>query len=89
MSFEAVRNYSTNNNAVIAPDNELKVEQLIKSRLVGISHWATHARVAVAAHAGHDNSLVVKFAQEYVNSHRIFDNLRFLKDFWQFRSSQN
>lgn len=60
MSFEAVRNYPTNNNAAIAPDNELKVELLIKSRLAGISHWVTHARVSVAAHAGHENPVALE-----------------------------
>ncbi|MGE0129031.1 MAG: sigma-54-dependent transcriptional regulator [Blastocatellales bacterium] len=59
MSFEAVRNYATNNGAVITSDNELKVEQLIKSRLVGLSHWVAHASVAVATHAGHDNPIVL------------------------------
>lgn len=60
MSVEAVRNYSTNNNAIIAPDDELRVERLIKSRLVGISHWAAQARVAVAAHAAHENPVVLE-----------------------------
>ncbi len=60
MSFEAVRNYSTNDNVLIAPGNEFKIEQWIKSRLVGVSHWVTHARVAVAAHAGHDAPIVLE-----------------------------
>ena len=59
MSFEAVRNYETNNGAAITSDHELKVEQLIKSRLVGLSHWVAHASVAVATHAGHDNPIVL------------------------------
>lgn len=60
MSLEVVRDYATNNNTVVTPDNELKVEQLIKSRLVGISHWVTHARVAVAAHAAHENPVILE-----------------------------
>jgi DNA-binding NtrC family response regulator len=42
--------------------NELESQpgQMIKEKLVGISEWAEDARSAIAAHASHDNPLVIE-----------------------------
>jgi len=40
--------------------NEGDIARLIKERLIGVSRWATEARAAVAAHAGHDNPILIE-----------------------------
>lgn len=57
---DTVRNYPANDNTLIAPGDEFRVEDLIKKRLVGISHWMTQARTAVAVHAQHDEPVVLE-----------------------------
>ncbi|GBC76893.1 Transcriptional regulatory protein ZraR [bacterium HR08] len=36
------------------------ISRMIKERLIGVSRWATEARTAVAAHAAHDNPILIE-----------------------------
>ena len=44
-------------------ETELDPQQLIERQLVGISQWAEEARAAIAAHASHDNPIILEGEQ--------------------------